>query len=415
VTSADFTKQLSLELIAKYGSIEAAAKSVAPQCTSDRLLADRPVAWRTVQRWISHAANDSNRTAGNRILDTGRIQKSIVGSYQVVTKDADGNATVHTLNKSSVTVAPAGDSSEFPVVQAASPTPIIYNQAPYVSRPISYAVVISDVQFGFLRDSDTGELEPIHDPIALAVAKQITADVRPESIYFVGDFCDLPMFSRWQQFPEYRGVLQPTIDGAYRELGEFIAAAGHNCTKRVLVGGNHDQRIEKLVLENNMDALGVRRACTSPAGWPVFSLGYLLRLDDLRIEFSGQYPGGAHYILDDLVITHAPPKKLEFAASVIHGHLHKLTTTTWAQHSSAGRQNYYMYDVGCLCQLGSTANKQRMMVTRVPSDRARTDWSQGLGVVEILGGKFPRHQVSLVKIDRGTAIYGGKTYGEGLQ
>jgi hypothetical protein len=130
----------------------------------------------------------------------------------------------------------------------------------------------------------------------------------------------------------------------------------------------------------------------------------------MGIEFSGQYPGGEHWVNDGLVLMHAPPKKLEFAADVIHGHLHRLTTTTWAQHTAHGRRNYFMYDCGSLCQMGSTTNKRRLMVTKVPSDRARTDWAQGCCVIEQIGGKFPKHNVTLIKIDKGTAFYGGKFY-----
>ena len=407
MTASDFTEQLSKELIAEYGSIQKAARSVADACTSERF-PDMPVSWRTVERWIGNAANDTNRTAGGRILSAGRITKAVTGTYQVVTKDDSGQPTIHTLTKSSVSVVPTD--TAFPVVQAASPQPIIFNQAPYISRPVSYGVVISDVQFGYLRDNETGDLEPTHDPQALAVAKRITADIRPNDLFFIGDFVDWPTFSRWQKYPEYFNTLQPTIDGAHRELGEIIAAAGHQCNRRIMVGSNHQQRPEKFLLEYNMDALSIRRANSPPSSWPVFSEQYLLRYDDMGIEFSGQYPGGEYWVNPGLVLTHAPTKKLEFAADNIHGHTHRLTTTTWAQHAADGRHNYYQYDCGSLCQLGSTTNKRRLMITKVPSDRARTDWSQGIAVISMIGGKFPKHTVDLIKIDKGFAIYQGQTY-----
>ena len=408
MTSNDFTKTFSQELINQHGSIEAAAQAIAPQCSSRT---STPAAWRTVQRWISHAAKDSQRTPGNRLPDPGRVTHQVTGTRQVLRNDADGTPKVYNLTSRTVSTVPLTD-PEFPPIQAASPTIIVYNQAPYVSRPISYGVVISDVQYGFLRDQDTGELEPTHDPIALSVAKDITADIRPNDLYFIGDFVDWPTFSRWQKYPEYYNTLQPTIDGAHRELGEIIAAAGHQCNRRVMVGSNHQQRPEKFILEHNMDALHVRRANTAPSGWPVFSEPYLLRYDDLRIEFSGQYPGGEHWVNPSLVLVHAPAKKLEFHADVIHGHTHHLAVTTWAQHTAEGRKNFFQYDCGCLCQLGSTTNKRRLMVTKVPSDRARTDWAQGIAVISQMGGKFPKHTVDLIKIDKGFAIYQGQTYGE---
>lgn len=47
---------------------------------------------------------------------------------------------------------------------------------------------------------------------------------------------------------------------------------------------------------------------------------------------------------------------------------------------------------------------------KVPSDRGRSNWSQGVAVVSILDGKFSKHTVDLVKIDRGIAIYQGQAY-----
>jgi hypothetical protein len=415
LTAKDFSEVLCKELLDKYGTIEAAAKAVSHSCSSERYH-NRPVTWHTTRKWLqaglSTVDGHPTRSAGGRILDAAVVTKAVVGTYQVVTKGPDGTSQVHTLNKSSVSVAPVRNQVEFPVVQAASPTVIVYNRAPYVSRPITYSVVVSDVQYGFLRDQETGELDAIHDPTALAVAKQITADVRPNELYFIGDFVDWPTFSRWQQYPEYHGVMQPTIDGAHTELGEFIAAAGHQCERRVMVGSNHQQRPEKFILENNMDALNVRRANTPPTGWPVFSEQYLLRYDDLRIEFSGQYPAGEYWVNDGLVLVHAPAKKLEFHADVIHGHLHRRTITTWAQHTFSGRKNFYMYDCGCLCQLGTTDNKQRLMVTKTPSDRARTDWAHGIAVISQLSGKFPKHTVDLIEINQGTTIYQGQVYGD---
>jgi hypothetical protein len=302
------------------------------------------------------------------------------------------------------------EAPSFPLIQPATPTSISYNSAPYISRPVSYHAVISDAQIGYIRDQDTGKLEPIHDPAAMDVAKQIVSDIRPVGLEFIGDWMDWPTFSRWQKYPEFWGCVQPSIETGYEELGEFIAAAGAQCTKRIMIGSNHGQRPEKFLLEYNMDAMGIKRAHARPDSWPVFSEPYLLRYDELGIEFSGQYPGGEYYLLPDLVLTHAPPKKLEFAASVIHGHTHHLTRSTVSQYGSNGRQNYFVFDTGCLCQLGSTENKRRLSILKVPSDRARNDWAQGISIVSVIGGKSPRHAVEQISILDGRAIYQGKDY-----
>jgi hypothetical protein len=408
MTKDDFTREFCEELIRENGSITKAAQMYTG-VVRNPFDPTRAVSWRTIERWIARALRDSPNVdrSSVAVLGGSRVTRETQGTYEALAR-VDGVPTVFNLKRSTITMVP--DVPPFPVLERSPLAPIVYNQAPYVSRPIRYGVVVSDVQYGFLRDGVSGELEAIHDPKALAVARHITGDIRPNDLYFIGDFCDWPTFSRWQKFPEYYGTMQASIDGAYRELGEIIAAAGHQCERRIMVGSNHQQRPEKFLLDYNMEALSVRRAATPPTGWPVFSEQYLLRYDDLGIQFSGQYPGGQHYVLPDLVLSHGPLNKLEFAASVVHGHTHKLTVDTWAQHSFSGRRNYYQYDVGCLCQLGSTTNLQRLHITRVPSDRARTDWSQGMAVISIIDGKIPKHAVDLIKIDRGTAIYQGQAY-----
>lgn len=301
------------------------------------------------------------------------------------------------------------DTPVFPLIQPATPTAILYNDAPRILRQTRTVPIISDAQIGYLRDADTDELEPTHDPWAMDVAKQIVRDVQPSEVVFIGDWADWPVFSRWQQFPEYDRVVQPSIETAYQELCEFKSAAGSRCGRITMIGSNHGYRPEKFILEHNKSALYVRQA-GQPDSWPVFSEPFLLRYDEIGISFSGQYPGGEYYLLPNLVAMHAPPRSKEFGASVLHGHTHKITRSVSVQHRYDGRETSFVIDVGCLCQVGSAANRRRMMLTRVPSDRARTDWAQGIAVVNIVEGKFPSHSVDQIHIHQGTALYGGQQY-----
>ena len=301
-----------------------------------------------------------------------------------------------------------------PILQQAAPTIVHYHPAPYILKPVRTIAVISDAQIGYLNDLETNQLEPIHDPVAMEIAKDIVRDVAPTEIDFIGDWMDWTTFTRWQKHPEYQRVVQPSIEEGHQQLASFISAAGPQCVKRIMIGSNHGYRPEKFVLENNIESVGIRRA-GEPHAWPVFSEPYLLRYDDLGIEFSGHYPGGEYYVLPDLVLTHAPPHKLEFAATVIHGHTHKVSKTPVVQHGQFGRQTYFTIDTGCLCQVGSASNRRRLMLLRVPSDRARSNWTQGVTIVDILDGKIPRHRVDPIEIIDGTAIYGGKVYGDTTQ
>jgi hypothetical protein len=329
-----------------------------------------------------------------------------LGIWGVHAKDADGNIQTSYLDKTQICLSP--EAPEFPVVNCATPNIIKFEpKVIHTLKKTWQAVVISDTQIGFLQDPETKETSPIHDPLAMDIAKRITLDVSPRELYFIGDWMDWPFLSRWQQHDEFDAVNESIQEG-YDQLCQFISAAGPQVTKKVMIGGNHDVRPEKFLLEHNRKAMRVKRAGDQ---WPVFSQQFLLRYDELGIEMPGYYPAGEYYMLPDLLLTHAPPKAAEFQSSVIHGHQHKLSITPRVQHASTGRKVYLTYDVGCLCRVDSTTNPYRLLRTSVPSDRPRTNWQQGIGVVNVVDGKFPVHAVDLIHIQDGKAIYGGQLYG----
>jgi len=339
-----------------------------------------------------------------------RIRGLKLKSYGVAIKNAEGKIETEGLYSTSFQADPIVNADDNPCLTQAPPITVLYSphDAPRIARRLRIVCIISDAQIGFLRASD-GSLDTIHDLAALDVTKQIIAAEQPDELLSIGDWIDFTTFSRWPQHTEFAGTAQASIDDASRILGEMISAAGRKCTKRTLVSGNHDIRLETYALNNAKAYLGLKRA-GKPDEWPVLSLPYMLRLDDLDVAYHGNYPAGEHWITDGLVAMHAPPKKLEISASVIHGHLHSITRTPSVAHGRFGRQTYSIFDVGCVCKVGSTDEPTRLIRTLTPSDRARTNWLQGTAVVEILEGKIPRHQVSQVEIKDGVAIHGGQTF-----
>lgn len=348
-----------------------------------------------------------------RALHASAIRSATLKSYGVSAKIVNPETGLEELKteglySTTVKIDPRLD-EPFPLIQPATPTTIKFATPPRILRKVRTVVVLSDAQIGFLQDLDSKAIEPIHDPAAMDVAKQITRDVQPSELVCIGDWMDWSAFSRWPQQPEMRAMTQLAIDQGYLELGEFISAAGKRCAKRIMIGSNHQIRPERMLKDMNLEATGLRRA-DSPSEWPVFSEPFMLRYDDLGITFSGQYPGEQYFLLEDLVLVHAPPKRLTYRASVLHGHCHRQTITTAVQHGFDGRHPYYTVDVGCMCRVDATTNPRRLMRTSVPSDRGLTDWTQGTAVVQILEGKLPRHQIDLIAINEGAAIYQGQVY-----
>lgn len=412
----NFTSDFCKALVKEYGNIEAAATKVLPLCLN---IHGEQAGHRTVWRWIKNGimaeiAGREDVARSSRIekllektnipVDSiGSIDKVVFSQWGYQQKDADGKPIEGVLDSTQITITPSAPL--FPVAVQSKPNIIKFTDAPRILRSTRSVVIISDTQIGFLQDPETKKIEPIHDPRAMRVAECITAAVDPSEVDYIGDWMDWPFLSRWQQHDEFDAVNE-SIQEAYDWLCRFKAAAPH-ATKFVMIGGNHDIRPEKMLLEHNRKAMRIRRAADT-SGWPVFSQPYLLRYDELGIEYPGHYPGGEYYLLPDLMLTHAPPKAKEFQASVIHGHTHHIGRNTSVQHSSLGRKTYHNYDIGCLCQVGSTENRQRLMVTRVPSDRARTDWAQGIAVVNMVDGG--QYSVDQIEIRDGVAIYQGQVF-----
>jgi hypothetical protein len=442
-TKGTLTRALAESLVREHGTAAAAAAAIA-QFTRNRL-GKGNVDPTTIKSWFSDVLADSEsarntadrraeKAAGHPILENAYSNEDLnrlatllkdanipvdaiakidgvnVKSWGVhaKVKDADGNQRIETksLYASTLKFTPRGPA--FPVITPAAPTKVVFTAVPRIMRKTSVAVVLSDAQIGFLRDFHSDVLEPIHDPDALDVAFQIVGHVAPNQLGVIGDWLDLAQFSRWDQHPEYDRTTQPAIDAGHRILAEFIAAAGPQCKDRWCTGGNHDARFERYLLKHAKAALYLRPADSQPEDWPSFSMPSMLRFKELGVSYSGQYPSGEHWLSDTLVAMHAPPKKLEMRASVIHGHTHHIGTSTSVTHGRGGRATHMIYDIGCLCRVGSTDVPYRLLRTQTPSDRARTDWAQGIAIVEMVDGGH--HQVTQVRIENGTALYAGRAF-----
>lgn len=338
-----------------------------------------------------------------------RIRGLKLKSYGVAIKNAEGRIETEGLYSTSFQADPIVNADDNPCLTQAPPITVLYSphDAPRILRPVRTAVILSDAQIGYFHGPNG--IEPMHDIDAINVAFQITAAVQPNELIFIGDWADNTQISRWPQLPEYDGLLQKSIDEASRLLGVAVSAAGHGCERRIMIGSNHGSRWELYALANAKALMGIRRA-GDVSGWPVLSEPYLLRFDDMKIEFQGHYPGGEYWLQDNLVCTHAPTKKLEMLGSVCHGHLHRLTTTTWAQHGRHNRWNYFMYDCGSLCRVDATKDSKRLGKTAVASGSARTEWANGIMVIEMIDEKMPRHQVTQIQIQDGQAMFQGREF-----
>jgi predicted phosphodiesterase len=277
------------------------------------------------------------------------------------------------------------------------------------------ALLLPDPQFGFRRDIYTGELDPFHDERALDIALQIAEIERPDLTIWLGDVLDLASAGKYQQEAGFALTTQPALDAAHLRLAQFCALSDETR----YIEGNHDIRLQNLIIDNAKTAFGLRKANAVPEEWPVLSVPNLLRFDELGIKYIGGYPAGATYINDNLAAIHGSKigNNIRSSASmvvedervsVITGHVHHIETRYKTRNTRGKPKFTFAHTPGCLCRIDGA----------VPSTKGGTDpfgrpvkswedWQQGVAIVRYQegDGKFA---LETVPIFEGWAVHQGK-------
>lgn len=361
--------------------------------------------------------------SGIDVDDVGRIDKVVIGDYQSLTKDAEGVAHIHTMEKASLVLSPKwAEGPAWPVVQPAAPAvikaPKRRKTAPALLRQWRDSIAFGDNQIGF-RLID-GQLDPFHDARAMNVALQVVAayaaDGRLAKVVNVGDFLDLQQQSRWVQEAAFAQTTQPAIDAGYQFLCGLRAAAPDS--ELVLIEGNHDRRLQNFITNNALAAFGIRRA-QMPESWPVLSMPHVLRLDELDVQYVDAWPAGEYWINDRLRAIHG--NKVRSSGSTANavvkdypnigtlmGHIHRIESHYKTIHERSGPVRSAAIAVGCLCRVDGA----------VPSVNGSTgldgrpaihweDWQQGLAVIHHTDDDW---RVETHQIVDGTAVIGGQVF-----
>ena len=381
---------------------------------------------------------DLIETSGIDINDIARIDKVVVGEYQSLTKDAEGEPHIHDLKKASISLTPTwAEGPAWPVIQPADPVLIerpkkqakaSKNRSAALVRKWKTATILPDPQIGYrLFDTADGgfELDPFHDSAAIDVALQIVAamehDGGVDKNINLGDFLDLPSQSRFAQEASFAGTMQASINYGHQFLARQRAAAPN--AEHVLIEGNHDKRLSNFIQANALAAFGLKRA-NMPESWPVMSLPHLLRLDELDFQFIDAWPTGMYWINDRLRAMHGDKVASGSSTAVkmvkanpnigtIHGHIHRLeshSTTIFERNQGVTKPlRSGAYSPGCLCRIDGAvpSMKGSTGIDGRPAEYFE-DWQQGAAIVRYTedGDYF----VNMHQIIDGVAVIGGEVF-----
>lgn len=257
---------------------------------------------------------------------------------------------------------------------------------------------------------------PHHDPQLHELSCRWLDQNKPDGLVYLGDAIDLPSLSHYRRNPYMVGgdraaALQLGLDTTYGLFRDNMQAAGETCTYRKYLPGNHEQRLMNYLLDNAEALFGVRRA---GGGEPVVTLEYLLRLDELGVDFvrhpNGEWPNASLALTDNLAARHGWLVRQNSAAtahatlrhlghSVIVGHTHRKGTAFWTQTEISGLTRVH---VGV--EAGTMALPE---LGYAPAP----DWQQGFVVVRI----FPDNQqfsITHANYVNNTLIWEGQRYSE---
>ena len=228
---------------------------------------------------------------------------------------------------------------------------------------------------------------PFQDDDTLANVFDCIIDSQPQYIVLLGDILDCYSISRFCKRPDRIRNLQHEIDVFYKLMRGLKKQIPNTEIHYVL--GNHENRLEKLVLENpglfGLKALEPQR---------------LFRLDELGIFYHK-----TKVKLNNFIYYHgdAVRKDASYSAKAeyidhkmqdgVSGHTHRLGSyyTTYEQEPSGWFEN------GCLCKIEPD----------YLNDPDKANWQQGFTIVDSFDGI---NQATQILINNHKFAYNGKIY-----
>lgn len=275
------------------------------------------------------------------------------------------------------------------IVQAAQRVVVeVPSYGPQPPRNKLLALKGGDTQIGYRRFSD-GSLEAFHDVKAMDLFIQVAAIYQPDDIDLLGDLLDLPSQGKYVKEASFANNTQLAIDFLHAWLAKLRAVCPN--AKITIVEGNHDKRMQNFVEMNAVEAFGLKRA-NLPEELPVMSIPYLLRLDELGIEYVDAYPTATKW--DNSNTRNIHGTRASSTGSTTSQYIRELPhINTWAGHTHRVEITYknvlgpwgdpiesYSANPGSLCRGdGAVPSVKGAIHSDGSSARTVEDWQLGFG------------------------------------
>jgi hypothetical protein len=217
---------------------------------------------------------------------------------------------------------------------------------------------------------------------------------KPAEGVLLGDTVDFPEVSKYPLDPENTATTNECIQSGYDLLRGYVESSP--LTKWRKLCGNHDERLRSLILgkPSTHPLYGLKQADGETPGEKAFDLKWLLRLDELGIEYidpSGKYDLAQINLNDNLAVRHgwiarqgsgtsALATLEHLGYSVIVGHTHRQSIVYKTKHDIDGKPTTLTAaEAGCMCKVNQTPVNGRQW----PSYAPVPDWVQGFSTAVV--------------------------------
>lgn len=260
---------------------------------------------------------------------------------------------------------------------------------------------------------------PFHDPRLHDLTLQWLEANQPDEGVHLGDLMDFPDISRHPDDPDNVAAANECLQSGYGILADYRTASP--VTHFKLMPGNHDERLRKFVIEKARPLHGLKRADTPDAyGEVVHDISYLLRLDELGIEFidpKGSYELAQVTLGQNLAVRHgwivrqkggesAYQSLQKCGYSILVGHTHRQAIVQHTLKEITGKPRQLLAaEIGCMCRLDPGPGVDNRIF---PSYAPMPDWQMGFATVSLWpDGKF---NVDLATYVNGVLMWSGQRY-----
>lgn len=236
---------------------------------------------------------------------------------------------------------------------------------------------------------------PRHDPATWAIFLQAVRDIRPDSIWLLGDFVDMISANSHESMADDREwTLQAEFADANRALDQLSDAIGNRAMNELLfVDGNHEHRWKRMRGRGQIPAAFRDIFSDLPEELWLARRGYTYVSPEAQPyrAFREFWVHHGHWYGEN----HARQHQLRLAVSSIYGHTHRA-------------QVVYSFNArGPIITVGMPCARDPNAEWRHPPSQPFNGWTTGFGVADVIDG-FPWW--NLVMVQEGKAAYGGRVW-----